>query len=416
MITHGELFMIHKLKKDGLTIAEIARRTGQDRKTIRKYLVRGTTQPVYGPRAPRPGVLDPYKDYIRRKLKAHPGLTASRLKREITTLGYRGCMTTVKDFVREIRPLKQQGFERRFETAPGRQAQVDFAHFRTRFTDEPSLEQVVWLFSLVLGHSRYLFCRYVMRQDLPSLVRCHVQAFAALGGVPREILYDRMRTAVTGEDEQGNVLYNRTLLSLADHYGFQPRACAAYRAKTKGKVERPFRYIRQDFFLGRRFANLADLNQQLEQWLAEVANSRLHGTTDRIVREAFMAEQAALQPLPAGPFNEVLGLERRISRDGMVSIDGNYYSVPDTTVRRKVAVQVTAQEIHILEDGNLIAVHPVLDGRHQRRIAAGHRHGPPPGNARTTRQDWQPTDDSAVGRRDLAVYDSVAASLAARRP
>lgn len=205
-----------------------------------------------------------------------------------------------------------------------------------------------------------------------------------------------------------------TLLSLADHYGFRPRACAAYRAKTKGKVERPFRYIRQDFFLGRTFRNLADLNAQLEQWLAEVANSRVHGTTDRIVHEAFTAEQAALQLLPAGPFNEVLGLERRISRDGMVSIDGNYYSVPDTTVRRKVAVQITAQEVHILEDGNLIAVHPVLDGRHQRRIACGHRHGPPPGNARTTRQMPQPTDDAVVGRRDLAIYDSVAASLAAR--
>jgi hypothetical protein len=219
---------------------------------------------------------------------------------------------------------------------------------------------------------------------------------------------------VRGEDEQGNVLYNKTLLSLADHYGFRPRACAAYRAKTKGKVERPYRYIRQDFFLGRRFANLEDLNVQFERWLAEVANCRRHGTTDRIVSEAFAAEQPVLQPLPAGPFNEVLGLERRISRDGMVSIGGNAYSVPDTTTRRKVEVQVTATEIRISEKGRLIATHPVLDGRRRRRIAAGHRHGPPPGNARSARQGPLTDDDARVARRDLVVYDTVAAALAAR--
>lgn len=240
MITHGELFMIHKLKQDGLTIAEIARRTGQDRKTVRKYLARGTAQPAYGPREPRPGVLDPYKDFVRRKLKAHPGLTASRLKREIAALGYRGGMTTVKDFVREVRPPKRQGFEHRYETAPGRQAQVDFAHFRVRFLDEPTIEQVVWLFSLILGCSRYLFCRFVMRQDLSSVVRCHVQAFATLGGVPWEILYDRMRTAVTGEDEQGNVLFNRGpcchwRTTTGSGHGPAPRTGPRPRARSSGR-------------------------------------------------------------------------------------------------------------------------------------------------------------------------------------
>ena len=414
MVTHGELFMIHKLRQDGLTISEIARRTGQDRKTIRKYLKRGTKVPIYGPRAPRDSLLDPYRDYISKKLAAHPGLSASRLKREITSMGYCGGTTTVKNFVREVRPYNPQGYEHRFETPPGKQAQVDFAHFKVRFTDEPSTEQVVWLFSMVLGNSRFLFCRYVTRQDLPAVVRCHVRAFSTFGGVPKEILYDRMKTAVIGEDAEGQVLFNKTLLSLADHYSFKPLACASYRAKTKGKVERPFRYIRQDFFLGREFCNLADLNNQLDTWLAEVANARLHGTTNLIVREAFIVEQPALQNLPAGPFNQVLNLERRITRDGMVSIDGNLYSVPDTTTKRKVEVQVTATEINILEAGCLIATHPVLDGRNHRRIASGHRHGPPPGNTRTLRQDQPLPDDFPVAQRDLSVYDSVATALATR--
>ena len=113
--------------------------------------------------------------------------------------------------------------------------------------------------------------------------------FEEIGGVPIEILYDRMKTAVTGEHENGQVVYNRSLLALAKHFGFLPRACRPYRAKTKGKVERPFSYIRQDFFLGRSFRNLDDLNEQLRDWLASVANVRLHGTTQRIVSEAFAA-------------------------------------------------------------------------------------------------------------------------------
>src|SRR6202008_2896838 len=125
-----------------------------------------------------------------------------------------------------------------------------------------------------LGHSRFIFARFVMHQDLQTLLRCHMQAFAAIGGVPIEILYDRMKTAVTGEDGDGHIVYNRSLLALAQHYGFHPRACRPYRAKTKGKVERPFSYIRQDFFLARSFRNLDDLNAQLDDWLATIAKNR----------------------------------------------------------------------------------------------------------------------------------------------
>src|ERR1700751_5223080 len=110
-----------------------------------------------------------------------------------------------------------------------------------------------------------------------------------------------MKTAVLGEEQEEpqHIVYNAKLLALAKHYGFTPRACRAYRAKTKGKVERPYRYIRQDFFLGRRFRHLEDLNEQLQHWLDTVANVRVHGTTQRVVAEHFAEERAALQPLPA---------------------------------------------------------------------------------------------------------------------
>ena len=258
--------------------------------------------------------------------------------------------------------------------------------------------------------------RFVLRQDLPTVIRLHREAFVALGGVPNQILYDRMKTAVIGEPDDGHIVYNGRLLDMANHYGFVPKACAAYRAKTKGKVERPNGYIRDDFFLGRRFTDLADLNQQWFHWLATVANARCHGTTGRIVAEAFAEEQPLLLPLPAVDYHAILRAERRVSRDGMVSVDGNEYSVPDTTQRRIVEIQVTCDHVHILDEGRLVAVHEVLSGRGQRVVAEGHRHNPPPGNARNPRQRAAvpPQPGQQVGRRDLAVYQQVGAALAAR--
>jgi transposase len=151
---------------------------------------------------------------------------------------------------------------------------------------------------MVLGYSRLIWARFVLHQDLGTVLRCHVAAFEALGGTPREILYDRMKTAVLGQDADGLIIYNRSLLDLGRHFGFQPKACRPYRPQSKGKVERPFRYIREDFFLARSFRNLDDLNLQLREWLDSVANPRVHATTRRVVNEAFAEERTALMSLP----------------------------------------------------------------------------------------------------------------------
>ena len=409
--------MILDLHRQGVTVSAIARRVGLDRKTVRRYIARGLEPPVYGPRKPRTTQLQQFERYLRERIAAFPQLTGRRLHRELRDLGYTGGYTILTEFLRDIRPAAAPEFEVRFETPPGRQAQVDFAHFRTVFTDEPGAERIIWLFSLVLGHSRMLWGRFVLHQDLPTLLRCQAAAFEALGGVPEQVLYDRMRTVFLREDtEAGDIVFNRTLLEFARHYGYLPKACRPYRAKTKGKVERPFRYIREDFFLGRSFRNLEDLNRQFRQWLDQVANVRVHATTRRVVAEHFAEERPKLQPLPAGPFQAVLRLERRISRDGMVSVGGNLYSVPNTARRRPVEVHSTTDEVRILEEGSVIAVHPVLDGRGQRRIVAGHRTLPAPANSQTPRNGAASMTRSGeiVALRSLAFYDAVGRRLAAK--
>ena len=414
VISLGELVVILDLHRQGLSVSAIARTTGFDRKTVRKYIERGLEAPVYGPRKPRQAVIDPFAPYLRERVTAYPALTGRRLFREIRKLGYSGGYTAVTDFLRDVRPEPERGFEVRFETPPGEQAQVDFARFHVTFTDEPLTPRIVWLFSLVLGYSRLIWARYVVHQDLATVLRCHVAAFEALGGCPREVLYDRMKTAVIGEADTGGIVYNRALVDLARHYGFHPKACRPYRAKTKGKVERPFRYIREDFFLARTFRNLDDLNEQLSHWLATVANPRVHATTHRVVNEAFAEEKLHLRPLPLAPFRSVLRLERRISREGMISVGGNLYSVPDVTRRRMVEVHTLANEVQIFEDGELIAKHPVLEGRHQRRVEPGHRRGPP-------RQIRGGSNHGAmtvcgagdiVAQRPLAFYDAIGRAIA----
>ena len=418
MIQLGELMMILELHRQGLSVIAIARRLGKDPKTVRKYIERGVEAPAYGPRpVGRPGKLAPYLAFLGERIKAFPELSAARLTREIRQMGYEGAYTAVKRHLAVIRPQAgPKPYEVRFETPPGVQAQVDFARFVVEFTDDPGNRRIVWLFSLVLGHSRFLFARYVLHQDLQTLLRCHIQAFEAIGGVPIEILYDRMKTAVTGEDDQGHIVYNRSLLALAHHCRFQPRACRPYRAKTKGKVERPFSYIRQDFFLGRVFRNLDDLNMQLTDWLDTVANVRVHGTTQRIVAEAFAAEQSELQPLPKQRFDAALKLERRVSHDGFVAVGGNYYSVPDRT-RRIVEVQQLADLVRILDLGQIVAEHPVIEGRRLYRIDRAHRTG---GNR--NRRERHQSPSTIVGRigdhvptRPLAIYQAIGAQLAGGR-
>ena len=176
----GELMMILALPP-GTVVTAIARRTGRDPKTVRKYIERGLDPPVYGPRqVGRPSKLAPYLDYLRERVAAFPYLSAVRLTRELRERGYKGAYTAVKRFVAAIRPERQpKPFEVRFETPPGHKAQVDFARFVTTFTDEPGSMRIVWLFSMVLSHSRHIFARFVMHQDLETLLRCHMLAFTA---------------------------------------------------------------------------------------------------------------------------------------------------------------------------------------------------------------------------------------------
>ena len=278
VITWERVFMLHELHAQGVSISAIVRQTGLDRKTVRRHLAAGIQAPVYGPRAPQGSLLDRFTAYLQAQLAQYPGLSGARLLREIQAQGYTGGYTILTDYLRTIRPPQEAGYEVRFETPAGHnQGQVDFAHFKVRFRCDPQVVRVVWLFSLVLGHSRYLFGRFVWRQTLDVVVAAHEAAFAELGGVPAQILYDRMKTVVLDEPEPGEIIYHPTLLALAAHYGFRPRACRPYRAKTNGCVERAngtSRYEFYPFYEGP--LTVAAINQKLAEYQTHYNTYRPH--------------------------------------------------------------------------------------------------------------------------------------------
>ena len=166
------------------------------------------------------------------------------------------------DYVRAVRPREPVEAVVRFETPPGRQGQVDFATFTLPWGRRHALV-------VVLSHSRLLWLRFYRRQTMAVLTEGLERAFARFGGVPKELLFDQMRAVVLSDGRVGGgeLVLNAEFLRVAAHWGFHPRACRPYRAQTKGKVERPIRYIRDSFFYGRAFANDEDLNEQASRWL-----------------------------------------------------------------------------------------------------------------------------------------------------
>jgi transposase len=300
MLTQEQAVEVRVMARQGKGIREIARATGISRNTVRKYL-RESGPPRYQERAPRPSKLDPYKNYLMERVgDAKPAwLPATVLLREIRAQGYDGGISQLKAFLVPLKPAKNEaGPIVRFETAPGQQMQVDFISFRRKHP--------LSAFVATLGHSRMSFVRFGVSQDFEAVQDGLIAAFAYLGGVPQEVLFDNMKAVVLERDSYGAGLhrFHPGLLQLAEDLGFVPRLCRPYRARTKGKVERFNRYLRESFYnpLASRVRGIvldaATANRFVLEWLAEVANVRTHTGLKQRPKDRWQEELAQLMPLP----------------------------------------------------------------------------------------------------------------------
>jgi len=403
---------IKELYRKGLNISEIARITGRDRKTIRKLAKQN--RPPQPAKRERESKLDPYKNYILQRL-SEGCCNAALIYEEITEKGFTGKDRIVRAFIQPYRPLVAGQATIRFETPPGKQAQVDWCKLGYIVID--GIRKPLYCFIMVLGYSRALYIEFTTSMDQSIFLRCHIHAFLFFGGVPQEILYDRLKTAVKSSDEQGKPVWNERFLDFAGYYGFTPRACRAYWPRTKGKVERPVRYIKEHFFAGVNFNSLEDLNHKAKEWLDTKANLRVHGTTRAIPAKRLREEQPYLVSLNGRPsYDTSLLKQRRVSRDCYVTLDTNRYSVPWAYVGRDVLVRVTAEkQVQILWQGELLAKHILCPGRYQVQHNPEHFRGLKPGQPQRLVLVKSPTrrDHPVVETRPCSYYEELVLGVAA---
>jgi transposase len=358
MLTMEEQFMIRHLLNEGLSISEISRITGHDRKTIRKYKYK--KEPLkYGKRPSKISILDPYKDHIKSRLEDHD-LSAIVLLDEIKELGYPGGYTLVKEFVRTIKRNKRIPAEYRYETGPGIQAQADWGEIEKIIVD--GIETKLYCFTMVLGYSRTRYVEFTIDTKTETFIQCHINAFQFFGGITKEILYDNtknvvLKRALKSSDSQWNPLFE----DFFRYYGFIPRLCKPGKrgAKTKGKVERLIGYLKYNFLIGREYNSIQELNCQCYQWLEKV-NSKPHGTTkippnDRIKEEKLMPFNAKT------PYLIVRTEYRKITKECYFSYMGNLYSVPWKYAGLQAQLRIQNKDMQVFVNGENICNHVVRE-------------------------------------------------------
>lgn len=324
----------------GKSLTQIHRETGYARDTIRKVKTLGEAAlSAHPPIAPqRPSLLDPYHEYIRERVQAGC-LNTAVLFDELRAQGYSGGRSILKAFVHPLRPSSAVDPVRRYETPPGRQAQCDWAKFGTLVYPDGT-KRPLWIFVLTLSYSRCLYVEFVHDGRQDTLFGCLERAFAYFGGVPRELLSDNMKPMVLQHPRQGPVQWHPRFLDFIRFHGIEPHVAQPYRPQTKGKVERPIRYIRGNFWPRvRQIVDLADLNRQVAHWVATVADVRTHATLGVRPADRRDADVAACIPWPDRPFWYGEEMVRPVHADGYVRWDGHAWAVGYDWIGQEVIVQ-----------------------------------------------------------------------------
>ena len=407
--------VVRARRQAGESVSQIARELGIDRKTVRRCLQQEVWRP-YSRQVQGSTLLDAHRTWL---VERAPQVrySARVLWQELRAhRQFEGSYEAVK---LAVRPLRREAAaasltQRRFETAPGEQAQVDWGQAMVTMG---GVRRPVHIFVMTLGYSRRGYAEGFCDERMASLLTAHERAFAHFGGCCETLLYDRMRTVSTGDEltasGERRTRFNPTFAAFAQHWGFTPRLCRPYRAQTKGKVESGVKYVKRNFLPGRSFRDLDDFNAQLTGWQAEVADVRVHGTTHQRPLDRFAEEGPML--IPTGTqtsFLQAMVRSRVVADDWLVAIDANRYSVPFRLIGQTVEVVREGGSFVIRHQGQVVASHPVLAGRAQLSVRPEHGPGAVARNLRhrystpvqDTREPWVQRD---VEIRDLSVYEQL---------
>ncbi len=355
----AEIRRLQRVEK--LSARQIAKRLGLARNTVNSAL-HSDAPPQYE-RARRPSCLDPFNNRITEILGQFPEISAVRLQEILRPEGYSGRLTILRDYLRLIRPQPAQAFQRT-EYRPGAIGQVDWARMPDPIPSPTGDPLPVWALILTLGYSRLLSVAFSFGTAMPEFLQAHAQLLAFMGGVPHTLVYDNMSSVVTSHRGK-EVIFNAQFLVFAERYGFKPHACTPGQPHEKGLVERPVRYLKDNFWVGRQFTSLEDLQAQGDVWRDTIANVRRHGTLHERPIDRFQQERPALLSLPTV---SVLPYDIRFARvtsQGFIQVGSNHYSVPLVLVRQELAIHLYASKIVIYHNQHEVARHARCWGKHR---------------------------------------------------
>jgi len=413
MKTPDDVAAMLRLKECGWGVKRIARELGCSHHTVKHYLAAGSPRPFKSPK--RPKRLDGLEDWLRERFLRHRG-NADVVRQDLAA--EKGIAVSLRTLQRALQPyrqaLKAEALATvRFETPPGRQLQIDFGE---RLVEIGGIKIKAFVFVATLGHSRRCHVRAFRHERQESWFSGLESAFTTFGGVPEEVLMDNPRALVHRHDAASRqVMFNDKLLAFARHWGFRPRACAPYRARTKGKTENGVGYVKKNAVAGHAFASWEAFEAHLARWERDVANVRLHGTTGEVPMVRFERDEAhRLKPLGGRPsFGSLRELTRVVGNDCAVEVDTNSYSVPWRLIGERVAVTVAGGEVRIRHGVREVAVHKQAQGRRQRVIDRAHLDGVAGRDGPVRRQvvegppiDQPPPPPALL--RPLAEYEAIA--------
>jgi transposase len=359
MLNKEDFTVIRALSVRGVYKKDIAAQLGVHPKTVSRALKQGGA-----PKRERKGqdsILDPYKPTIDRLL-SEDVWNAVVILREIQAEGYAGGVTIVRQYVHPKRALRSGRATVRFETKPGQQLQSDWGELTVEIGNEQT--KVNFIVNQ-LGYSRRFHFWCTESQDAEHTYEGIIRSLEYFGGVAEEVLVDNQKAAVLAHPTPGKPRFNERFLDLGFHYGFTPRACRPYRARTKGKDERMVGYIKQHFFVRyRSFESWTHLNQLAEQWLATEADQRMQDTVKEVVADRFEREAPHLRPLPVHRYDTAYRESRQVSWDSYIDVRGNRYSVPSQYAGQRLVIRITLEgQLRAYADEQMVATHTLCDQR-----------------------------------------------------
>ena len=358
MINRRTVFEIHQLQAKGYSCRSIARQLQISRESVAKYLADPVL--VTRTRKKKSSKLDPYRELIEDMIKECPDVKAPVVLQRIREKGFSGEITIVRDLLRKLRgkAKNRQPFIR-FESQPGEQVQVDWGHMGTLTYGEN--RRKLYGLAVLEGHSRMLYVFFSHSQQQEYLHQGLLEAFIYFQGLPKEVLVDNMLTAVT--ERVGSIIrFNEAFLDFLGKFSITPRACTVRMPQEKGKVENSIKYIRQNFWPLRQFTDLADIQQQMRHWLANVANVRKHHTTGQRPVDRLRG----LRPLPdlLPDCRQVCSL--LVHKDFGIRFDGNVYTVPPWAIGKHVVLKADTTRLSVYFKDRMITCHARCWDRRQR--------------------------------------------------